>query len=82
MLLTLQTEVFEVVDPLHGHHLAHPEAVLQRAAVVVGEPTLMGWIQHLCLSSNLKLEVLEVLKISHMCNLEQSRKQGEDSNKH
>ena len=53
-ILTLQTEVFEVVDPLHGHHLAHPEAVLQRAAVVVGEPTLMGWIQHLCSSSGLQ----------------------------
>ena len=48
VVLTLQTEVFEVVDPLHGHHLAHPEAVLQRAAVVVGEPTLIWWIQHLC----------------------------------
>ena len=59
-ILTLQTEVFEVVDPLHGHHLAHPEAVLQRAAVVVGEPTLMGWIQHLCSSSNLKLEVFKI----------------------
>ena len=39
-VLTLQTEVFEVVDPLHGDHLADPEAVLQRAAVVVGEAAL------------------------------------------